>query len=105
MIDYILKFPSKSAAEAFGVATGFAREDSDGNIVTTLATHEYAMIEVGDYNGDGGYWIFFRDLVGLPIPPGGEDYIAWASNVFITDEDGVERCKPKPVDTPNVWWV
>ena len=105
MIDYILKFPSKDAAEAFGIVNGFARANEDGNIVATLGTHEYALVEVGDYNGDGCYWLLFRDLIGIAIPPGGEDYIAWASNVFITDEDGVERCKPKPADTPNIWWA
>jgi hypothetical protein len=93
--DYILKFPSKEVAEQFGVANGFAVE-VDGVIQTTFATHEYALHEIGEHNG-ADYWILFRDLVGIPIPEGGEQFIYWAST----------SDTPRPIsdDVPNIWWA
>ena len=108
MIDYILRFPSKEVAEAFGLAHGFAQQNEDGAIVTTLATHEYALHEIGEHNGDGQYWILFRDLVGLPVPEGADEFIFWSSNQTALTEDGIETRVPRPVtdpDVPNVWWV
>jgi hypothetical protein len=106
MTDYILKFPSKDIAEQFGVANGFAQE-VDGAIVSTLATHEYALHEIGEHNGTD-YWVLFRDLVGIPIPEGGEQFIFWASNQSIIDDAGSEISIPRPEfnpDVPNIWWA
>jgi hypothetical protein len=106
MIDYILKFPSKAVAEQFGTSEGFAQE-IDGAIVSTLATHEYALHEIGQHNG-AGYWILFRDLVGIPIPEGADQFIFWASNQSIIDDAGDEIFFPRPEfnpDVPNVFWA
>ena len=94
MIDYILRFPSKSAAEQFGVASGFASE-VDGEVVSNLASHEHAMCVVGDFNG--AWWVLFRDLVGIPIPDGAEQFIHWSST----------SDTPRPTDesVPNIWWA
>lgn len=122
MIDYILRFPSKQVAEQFGLANGFAHQNEDGVIVSTLASHEHALCEVGehwipqpDIDGepqpsisDGQYWVLFRDLVGIPIPAGGEVFIYWASDWTVLDEDGNETAIPRPVNDPNVpniWWA
>ena len=96
MIDYLLKFPSKLAAEQFGIANGFASE-VDGEVVSSIASHEHALHVIGEHNGDGLYWVLFRDLVGIPIPDGGEQFIHWSS----ASED------PKPTDesTPNIFWA
>jgi hypothetical protein len=95
MTDYLLKFPSKEVAQQFGVANGFAVE-TDGVIQTTLACHEYALHEIGEHNG-ADYWVLFRDLVGIPIPEGAEQFIIWAS----TSEE------PRPTDesVPDVFWA
>ena len=104
MQDYILRFPSKSAAEQFGIASGFASE-VDGEVVSSLASHEHAMCVVGDYNG--AWWVLFRDLVGIPIPDGGEQFIYWASDFTVDDEDGKPVPVPRPIsdDVPNIWWA
>lgn len=107
MIDYILKFPSKEAAQQFGLANGFAVQDENGDIISRLASHEHALYEIGEHNQDGNYWVLFRDLVGIPIPEGGEQFIVWSSNQMIIDEDGGEIVIPRPVDNPNIpniWW-
>jgi len=96
MIDYILRFESKAIAEQFGVAHGFTTE-VDGVIQTTFASHEYALHEIGEHNGTD-YWVLFRDLVGLPIPEGADEFIYWAS-----DSD-----TPRPIDdptVPNIFWA
>ena len=95
MTDYILKFPSKDIAEQFGIANGFAVIDESGAVVSTLATHEYALHEIGEHNG-ADYWVLFRDLVGIPIPEGGEQFIHWSS----------ASSEPRPTDesTPNIFW-
>ena len=95
MIDYILKFPSKQVAEQFGIANGFTTE-VDGVIQTIFASHEYALHEIGEHNGKD-YWVLFRDLVGIPIPAGGEQFIYWSS----------ASGEPRPVDesVPNIWWA
>jgi hypothetical protein len=96
MTDYILKFPSKDSAEQFGIANGFAVIDESGAVVSTLATHEYALHEIGEHNGSD-FWVLFRDLVGLPVPEGGEQFIHWSS----------ASSKPRPTDesTPNIFWA
>ena len=122
MIDYLLKFPSKATGEQFGLVNGFASADENGNIVSRLASHEHALHEIGEHFiaqpmdaidesdsegsielhppiGDGQYWVLFRDLVGIPIPEGGEQFVVWSSN---------QTSVPRPTDDPNipnVWWA
>jgi hypothetical protein len=105
MIDYLLKFPSKSAAEQFGVASGFASDNEDGEVQSNLASHAHAMCVVGDYQG--AWWVLFRDLVGIPIPEGGEQFIYWASDFTVDDEDGNPVPVPRPIsdDVPNIFWA
>ena len=95
MTDYILRFPSKLAAEQFGIASGFASANEDGEVQSNLASHTHAMCVVGDY--DGAWWVLFRDLVGIPIPDGGEQFIHWSS----------ASGEPRPTDesTPNIFWA
>ena len=107
MTDYILRFSSKQVAEAFGLATGFAHRDEDGMVVSSLASHEHAICEIGEHKGDGQYWILFRDLVGIAIPDGASDFIYWSSNQITTDDDGNETAVRRPSNDPNVpslWW-
>ena len=105
MTDYLLKFPSKTVAEQFGIANGYA-VDNEGVIETTLATHQYALHEIGEHNG-ADYWVLFRDLVGIPIPAGGEQFIFWASDFTVDDEDGNPVPVPRPIsdDVPNIFWA
>jgi len=101
MIDYLLKFPSKDVAEQFGLANGFASE-VDGVISYALASHTYALCDIGEHNGLD-YWVLFRDLVGIPIPSGGDEFIFWSSNMTtIDDADGSEILLPRPEFNPNV---
>ena len=100
MIDYLLRFESKAVAQQFGIASGYA-VDNDGVIETILATHEYALHEIGEHNG-ADYWILFRDLVGLPVPEGADQFIFWSSTWTVTDEDGKEIPVPRPEDQPDV---
>lgn len=104
MIDYLLKFPSKLAAEQFGIASGFASE-VDGEVVSNIASHEHAMCVVGEH--DGAWWVLFRDLVGIPVPDGAEQFIYWASDFTVDDEDGNPVPVPRPIsdDVPNIWWA
>jgi hypothetical protein len=111
MTDYILNFPSKAIAEQFGIANGFSSPDDDGVVQSNLASHEHALCVVGEHLllqpdidgepqpsiGDGQYWVLFRDLVGIPIPAGGEQFIHWSS----------ESGDPRPVDesVPSIWWA
>lgn len=97
MIDYILRFPSKQVAEQFGLANGFAYQDGDGQIISSLASHEHALHVIGEHNGDGQWWVLFRDLVGIPVPEGAEQFIHWSS----------ASGGPKPTDesTPNIFWA
>jgi hypothetical protein len=96
MTDYLLKFPSREVAVQFGLANGFAVIDEDGNEQITLASHEYALCIVGEHNGSD-WWVLFRDLVGIPIPEGGEQFIAWAST------SGEQR--PSDESVPNIFWA
>jgi hypothetical protein len=121
MIDYILKFPSKAIAEQFGIANGFAAPDDDGVIQSSLASHTHAMHVVGEHwiaqpdiegepqpaIGDEQWWVLFRDLVGIPIPEGGDQFIYWASDFTVDDEDGNPVPVPRPIsdDVPNVFWA
>jgi len=96
MIDYLLKFPSKSIAEQFGIASGYA-VDNEGVVETTLATHEYALHEIDEHNGTD-YWVLFRDLVGIPIPEGADEFIYWSS--------ATETPRPtEDPDVPNLFWA
>lgn len=106
MIDYLLKFPSKEVAIQFGAATGLATEDSDGNWQASTATHDHALLEIGEHNGSD-YWILYRDLTGIPVPDGAESFIYWCSDWTVLDEDGNEIGVPKPEDeslAPTVFW-
>lgn len=97
MHDYLLKFPSKSIAEQFGIAHGFTSVDQNGVITTIFASHEYALHEIGEHNGKD-YWVLFRDLVGIPVPAEAEQFIVWASS----------SDTPRPTedaDIPNVFWA
>jgi hypothetical protein len=95
--DYLLKFPDRATAVQFGLQNGFAIIDEDGNEQITLASHEYALCIVGEHNGDGQWWVLFRDLVGIPIPEGGEQFIFWAST------SGEQR--PAGESVPNIFWA
>jgi hypothetical protein len=106
MIDYLLKFPSKAIAEQFGIASGYA-VDNEGVVETTLATHEYALHEIGEHNGTD-FWVLFRDLVGIPIPEGADQFIYWSSNQSIIDDAGDEIFLPRPEfnpDVPSIFWA
>jgi hypothetical protein len=108
MTDYLLKFPSREVAVQFGLANGFAIIDEDGNEQITLASHEYALCIIGEHNGDGQWWVLFRDLLGIPIPEGGEQFIAWASDWTVEDDAGSEISIPRPEfnpDVPNIFWA
>jgi hypothetical protein len=93
--DYLLKFPDRATAVQFGLANGFAVIDDEGNEQITLASHEYALCIIGEHNGSD-WWVLFRDLVGIPIPAGGEQFIYWAST------SGEQR--PTDESTPNIFW-
>ena len=95
MTDYILKFPSKAIAEQFGIANGFASPDESGEVQSNLASHEHALCVVGEFVGS--WWVLFRDLVGIPIPEGAEQFVLWTSS----------SGEPRPIsdDVPNIWWA
>jgi hypothetical protein len=105
MIDYLLKFPSKAIAEQFGIASGYA-VDNEGVIETILATHEYALHEIGEHNGTD-FWFLFRDLIGIPIPEGADQFIYWASDFTVDDEEGNPIPVQRPIsdDVPNIFWA
>ena len=118
MTDYILRFPSKTIAEQFGIANGFAAADENGEVQSSLASHTHALCIIGEHfvggdeetpaTGDGQYWVLFRDLVGIPVPAGGEQFIFWSSDWTITDDAGSEISVPRPEfnpDVPTVFWA
>lgn len=108
MIDYILCFPNKQIAEQFSISNGFAVFDNESKTISPLLEIDYSICEVGEHNGDGQYWVLFRDLVGIPIPAGGDQFIYWSSEWTVLDEDGNETAIPRPVNDPNVpniWWA
>jgi len=108
MKDYLLNFPSKEAAVQFGLQSGFVAFDENKQPYTTLATHTYAVAIIGPWikitgydaennpivESDNRHWVLFRDLVGLPIPSGAEQYIFW------TSDDG-----PRPENCPQDNWL
>jgi hypothetical protein len=111
MTDYILRFPSIDVAQQFGIANGFAAIDDNGEVQSSLASHTHALCVIGEHFveqpdidgkpqhpvGDGQYWILFRDLVGIPVPDGGEHFIVWSS------ASGKER--PTDGSVPMTWWA
>ena len=108
MTDYLLRFTSKQVAEQFGIANGFAAVDENGDVQSSLASHTHALCVIGEHNGDGQYWVLFRDLVGIPIPEGGDQFIFWASDWTVEDDAGSEIAIPRPEfnpDVPSVWWA
>ena len=105
MIDYLLKFPDRDTALAFGEANGFTTIDPETNEpTTTLATHTYALAVIGDFYDEStqpptftGYWILFRDLVGIPVPQDANPFIFWDS------DSGIPR--PEASDIPSTTWA
>ena len=94
MIDYLIGFPDKDTAIAFGVAGGYTTVDESGE-----ATHDFYIdiigknyVETGEVKDspfgdlpvkelDGKHWILFRDMNGtIEIPNGLGQYIAWQSD-------------------------
>jgi hypothetical protein len=57
----------------------------------------YALHEIGQHNGTD-YWFLFRDLVGIPIPEGADQFIYWAS------DSGTPRPTDDPT-VPNIFWA
>jgi hypothetical protein len=109
MIDYLLKFPNKATAEQFGIANSFAKLDPESGLVfLSLASHTHALHEIGEHNGDGNYWVLFRDLVDIPVPKGGEQFIYWSSDFVVHDDAGSDIPVPRPEfnpDVPNIFWA
>jgi hypothetical protein len=104
--DYLLKFEDRTTAVMFGLQNGFATIDEDGNEQISLASHEYALHIIGEHNG-ADYWVLFRDLVGIPIPEGADQFIYWASDFTVDDEEGNPLPVPRPIseEVPNIWWA
>jgi hypothetical protein len=96
MIDYILKFPSKEIAVQFGITNGFTSTDENGEPQSSLASHTHALCVIGEHNSSD-WWVLFRDIAGIPIPEGGEQFIFWTST----------SDTPRPIsdDVPNIWWA
>lgn len=94
MRDLLLKFPSKQIAEQFGIANGFSSEQ-EGEIVSNLASHTHALHVIGEHEQDGQYWVLFRDLVGIPVPEGAEQFINWTS----------DSGEPRPETSPQLDWA
>jgi hypothetical protein len=96
MIDYLLKFPDRTTAVMFGLQNGFATIDEDGEAQIALASHTHSLHVIGEHNGSD-WWVLFRDLAGIPIPEGGEQFIVWSS----------ASGDPRPTDesTPNIFWA
>jgi hypothetical protein len=107
MRDFLLRFASKAIAEQFGIANGFAAVDENGEVQSSLASHTHALCVIGEHNGDGQYWVLFRDLVGIPIPEGGEQFIFWSSDFEVDGEDGNPLPVPRPIseDVPSLFWA
>jgi hypothetical protein len=118
IVDYLLVFASKAVAEQFGIANGFASADENGDVQSNLASHTHALCIIGEHfvggdedtpaTGDGQYWVLFRDLIGIPLPEGAEQFIYWASNQSIIDDAGDEIFFPRPEfnpDVPSVFWA
>jgi len=107
MIDYLLEFPDKETAVAFGVDQGYTSFDAEGEAVTKKSTQDYYMSIIGQHliptgevhvspfgdipikEPDGKHWILFRDINGdMEIPPEAEEYIAWQSDSGENRPDG-----------------
>ena len=127
MIDYLLRFPSKSIAEQFKIASGFAYIDEEGKVISSMASETHALYEIGEHFkptvktyinefdtespeliGDGKYWVLFRDLIGIPIPDGADKFIYWSSDWKVIDDAGDDIQGPRPEfnpDVPSVFWA
>lgn len=78
----------------FGLQSGFVAFDENKEPYTTLATHTYAVSIIGPwfeqvgadgegapiYKSDDRHWVLFRDLAGLKVPDGAEQFIFWTSD-------------------------
>jgi hypothetical protein len=111
MTDYLLKFPDRDTAVQFGLANGFATLDENNEPQISLASHEHSLYVIGEHFisqlddngeplqaiGDGQWWVLFRDLVDIPVPEGGDQYIFWSS----------ASGDPRPIDEsiPNIFWA
>ncbi len=106
MIDYLLKFPSREVAIQFGASTGLAVQYENDEWYPNIASHEHALLEIGPHNGEN-YWILFRDLVGIPIPDGADQFIYWSSNqTFLKDDQEVYVSRPtEDPNVPNIFWA
>lgn len=114
MRDFLLRFPDKNIAVQFGMGQGYTSTDAEGEAQTTLAAHGFALVIIGEHfvptgnmvesdfgvipemAGDGQWWILFRDLAGLPIPPEADPFIVWRS----------DSGQPRPTDPQypaNTW--
>ena len=117
MIDYLLKFPSKDIAIQFGAMAGLASQDENGEWRASPATHSHSLLEIGEHYkltgniitdedgleyvekiGDGNYWVLYRDLTGIPVPDGAEQFIFWSSR------HGESRPKDESI-APTLFWA
>ena len=101
MIDYLLCFPDRDTAIAFGNANGYSTTDPEtGETHPRLGTHEYAMSIIGEHItetedtvdgpfgdpipvkvGDGKHWVLFRDInETIEVPPSADPFIIWRSD-------------------------
>jgi hypothetical protein len=93
MTDYLLCFPSRDAAIQFGLDNGFL-EIVDGSPVQSFDKQQVCSIyAIGEWEGDGKWWILFRDMLNIPVQPDWEQYIFWRTS------DG-----PQPENGPQARW-
>lgn len=58
--------------------------------------------------GSATFYADIRDLVGIPVPEGAEQFIYWASDFTVDDENGELIPIPRPTDdpdVPNTFWA
>lgn len=93
MIDYLLRFDSKEQAVSFGLSNGFVIVVDGVALPVMEQRHICALSSIGEWEGDGKWWILFRDAVGIEILPEWKQFIAWKTS------DGT-----KPESVPQVSW-